>query len=34
MMLEEQFGGLPLALFLHERKVKTAKKKAHATTQK
>jgi len=25
MKLEEQFGGLPLALFLHERKAKTAK---------
>ncbi|KAE9523184.1 hypothetical protein AGLY_016417 [Aphis glycines] len=27
MMLEEQFGGLPLALIVHERKAKTAKKK-------
>jgi len=34
MMLEEQFGGLPLALFLHERKAKTAKKNAHAITLK
>lgn len=34
MMLEEQFGELPLALFLHERKAKTAKKMADVITQK
>jgi len=36
IMFEEKFGGLPLALVLHKRKAKTAKKKGrcHNTEKK